>query len=100
MVQLRNLRHLRKGIKELTPLQQMNVTISSAVGAMVGLSIALAAMIYALYIHWDWRTFGFSILVLFILPMQWVQYTNAKKQKAIIQEQDKGKDKLNELMED
>lgn len=77
---LKNLKNFKKGVQNLSSEQQLVVAKYSGLGGFIGLSIALVSMVYTLFIGWSWRLFGFSLLILCVLPMQWIQYSNARNQ--------------------
>lgn len=80
-INLRNLKNFKQGVKDLSPEQQLNVTIASSVGGMVGLTIAFISMVISLFLSFDWKVFGFTIFVFFMIPLQYIQYARARKQK-------------------
>lgn len=77
----------KEGLKNLTPLQQLNAKAAGHLWGSVGLTIALCGMVYSLvFIDWDWVRFGFSIFVFFLIYTQITSYIGTKQQIEVVKE--------------
>ena len=63
----------KKGMLDLTPVQQLKGKMIGLIGGIVGLTLALITMI----IRKQW---GFSIFVFFIIWIQYITYVGTRKQ--------------------
>lgn len=77
---LSRLKGLKKGIQELSPLQQSKAKLVSAIGTLVGFTLAFISLGVKLYIVFDWTQFFFEIIILFAIVGTWVQYVSAKQE--------------------
>ena len=80
-INLRNLRNFKEGVQSITPKQRLDISVYAYVGTMVGLTMALAAMVIALFYKFDWRTLGLSIFMAFFLLLQYLQLNSVLQQK-------------------
>ena len=76
----------KQGMKELTMQQQLKAKINGHLGAMIGLSIALVALIYRTITNFNYIQLGFSIFVFFIIWLQRVEYIGTKQKLKVINE--------------
>ena len=69
-----------KGIKDITPAQQLNAQMLGFAGGAVGLALALGVFIYRLiFIRFDLLQLGFAIFVLFLIWMQIIQFIGTRQ---------------------
>lgn len=77
----------REGLKNLTPLQQLNAKATGSLWGSIGLSIALCGMLYnIIFIAFTVTQLGFIIFISFLIYMQITQYIGTKQQIAVIKE--------------
>lgn len=82
---MNKIQRFKEGIKNLTPLQQLNAKATGSLWGAIGLSIAFIGMLYSIiFISFDWVRLGFSIFVFFLIYMQIVQYIGVKQQIAVV----------------
>jgi len=85
----------KEGLKNITPLQQLNAKATGSLWGAIGLSIALIGMVYNLaLVNFSIAQLGFSIFVFFLIYMQVTQYLGTKQQIRVIQ---KVEDEANEM---
>ena len=84
----------RQGLRDLTPLQQLNAKATGSLWGAIGLSIAFCGMLYnIIFIKFAVSQLGFCIFIFFLIYMQIVQHIGAKQQVALIKEaEEKAKD--------
>ena len=77
----------KEGLKNLTPLQQLNARASGSLWGAIGLSIAFCGMVYTMIFKaFTVIQLGFSIFVFFLIYMQIIQYIGTKQQIEVIKE--------------
>ena len=80
-------KRFKEGLKNLTPLQQLNAKATGSLWATIGLSIAFLGMVYnIIFNQFTITQLGFMIFIVFIIYMQIVQYIGTKQQVVIIKE--------------
>ncbi len=87
----------KEGIKNLTPLQQLNAKASGSLWGGIGLCIATVGMIYSIFKGFELRQLGFIIFVSFLAYIQFIQYIGTKQQIKLIKEAEENADVLKEL---
>lgn len=84
---MNKLQRFKQGLKDLTPLQQLNARATGSLWGAIGLSIAFCGMLYDMIFNsFTVMRFGFSIFVLVLITMQIVQRIGTKQQIAVIKE--------------
>ena len=84
---MNKLQRFKEGLKNLTPLQQLNAKANGSFWGAIGLSIAFLGMLYNLIFNiFTVIQLGFAIFVFFLIYMQIVQYIGTKQQVAILKE--------------
>ena len=81
---MNKLQKFRQGVKDLTPLQQLNARATGSIWGAIGLSIAFCGMLYNMIKQFTVIQLGFSIFVIVLAVMQIVQYIGTKQQIEII----------------
>lgn len=75
----------KEGIKNLTPLQQLNAKATGHLWGGIGLSIALCGMLYNIIVlKFNWVQLGFSVFVFFLIYTQFTSYIGTKQQIEVI----------------
>ena len=90
---MNKLQRFKQGLRDLTPLQQLNAKATGSLWGAIGLSIAFIGMIYNLIKNFSVSQLGFSIFVFVLIIMQIVQYIGTKQQIALVN----AKEDLNKL---
>jgi predicted tellurium resistance membrane protein TerC len=70
----------KEGLKNLTPLQQLNAKAMGSLWGAIGLVIAVIGMVYSITLNFTLTQLGFIIFVVFLIYMQLVQYIGIKQQ--------------------
>ena len=78
---LKNLKNLKRGIKELTPEQQLNARYSGTIGTIIGFTLAFVALLIKLILAFDWSQLCFCIVLFFATFISVVSLIGMKQQK-------------------
>jgi len=94
---MNKLQRFKEGLKNLTPLQQLNAKATGSLWGAIGLSIAFIGMIYNLIKNFSVSQLGFSIFVFVLVIMQIIQFIGTKQQIALVKLSQQTKEEEEEL---
>jgi Zn-dependent membrane protease YugP len=98
-INLKNLKNLRKGFKELSPLQLCEGRIASLSGMIIGLILVLSGMIMNDDKSWSWIFFMVFLLMFQLVNIK-SEFQQRRALKSMEQSMVDANDELNELMGD
>ena len=86
----------KKGIKEITPLQQLNSKVIGHAGTSIGMTLAFGAMVYRIINDFTWFQLGITIFIFFIGWLQVNEYRSSKQKyngmKEMMKQMEKSKE--------
>lgn len=94
-INLKNLKNFGKGVKNMSPEQQVGIKISASIGTLVGFSLAFLSLLYKIAaVSFDWTQLGFVIVLLFALVLTSIQWIGLRQQKEQMNNMKKLQEKL------
>lgn len=87
---MNKLQRFKEGLKNLTPLQQLNARATGSFWGAFGLTIAFCGMMYnIIFVKFAVSQLGFSIFIFFLIYIQIINYIGTKQQIAVVKEAEK-----------